>query len=180
MTIFGFVCARDEAAVAEQHFLQVGRGRHHREHDVAPRQLQLVPDNDRTVLGERQRLLARAVPHLHAVAGCLQLLDHRLAHAAEADPSNAGLCRHVRMFLCVVGQPVEYRPLHRAAAARRPRDWPLAAIRHKLPAKPEVLSAPETLKTRHRAGREADPTPRRTTWRRLSRNAQNRRERTQE
>jgi hypothetical protein len=49
------------------------------------------------VFGQRLRLAARAVPHADAEAGLQQALDHRLAHAAEADPSD--LVCHSRYFL---------------------------------------------------------------------------------
>jgi hypothetical protein len=49
----------------------------------------LALDQRGAVAGERLGLAARAVPHAHAVAGGEQPLDHGLAHAAEADPSDA-------------------------------------------------------------------------------------------
>ena len=69
------------------HRFHVIPGRHHAEHDVARGQLGQRVDHFRTVLRERFRLGARAVPDGDVAAALRQARGHLEAHAAGADPA---------------------------------------------------------------------------------------------
>jgi hypothetical protein len=91
--------AREEALLTGRDVLQVLRGGHHHEDDVAVGELRGALDDLGPLGGERLGLGPGPVVHRHVVAGVEQALDQRIAHPAGADPAHG----HRLVVLCHVG-----------------------------------------------------------------------------
>ena len=110
---------RRPAEQRDDHLLQVPRGRHRHEHDVARTQIADPLDSPRPRGNQRRGLGRRPVPHRDPLAGLDQPPGQRRAHPPGAQPAQAAnVCSHTKLLTKDTDQKVTPASTHRR---RRPQ-----------------------------------------------------------